>query len=395
QTQEVLNLQVWSVAPQYTAELVREVIHRIEAQGPVTFLNISDSVPSTPMLYVKDGRYDRGRFLLRMANGSEAASVVLRGSTARTETESEHGLRTDFEQTLTVPGVSEGQDAVDVTLDLGQVFDAIIEIEHTASGSLDKLYYSDGAWSYAVGQQATVTSFQTLGDSELPPADGRFVAERSATIAGSVTDWVSLFKFLRPGGQPVDLSSQRYLEFTARGQGMVQVVVEKASIKTWDQFSYLINLTPENRSYQIPFNRFAQSAGNGGLTTEDVTLVAFYVIGDRQSSAPFEMHVEKLAFGGATNVAAEDIDELPDAITLQQNYPNPFNPATTIEFSLPSASRVRLAVYDMLGREVAVLVNGALSAGTHGADFNASRLPSGAYMYQLRTEGQVYSKTMV
>ena len=71
-------------------------------------------------------------------------------------------------------------------------------------------------------------------------------------------------------------------------------------------------------------------------------------------------------------------------------YPNPFAASTTIRFSLDAPSDVRLAVYDVLGREVAVLVDGAVEAGTHTAEFDAAGLPSGLYLYRLSTGGRVY-----
>ncbi len=70
---------------------------------------------------------------------------------------------------------------------------------------------------------------------------------------------------------------------------------------------------------------------------------------------------------------------------LAQNYPNPFNPETTISFSLPEASNVKLNVYNLLGEKVASLINNNLSAGTHTAKFNANNLSSGVYIYKLDT----------
>ena len=69
---------------------------------------------------------------------------------------------------------------------------------------------------------------------------------------------------------------------------------------------------------------------------------------------------------------------------LSQNYPNPFNPSTKIEYSIPEASFVQLKVYDILGNEVAELVNEEQSAGTYRADFTANNLASGFYVAQLR-----------
>lgn len=70
---------------------------------------------------------------------------------------------------------------------------------------------------------------------------------------------------------------------------------------------------------------------------------------------------------------------LPTQFAVQHNYPNPFNPSTTISFDLPENSNVRLIVYDVLGREVAQLVNGAREAGYHSATWDASIMASGVY----------------
>ena len=74
---------------------------------------------------------------------------------------------------------------------------------------------------------------------------------------------------------------------------------------------------------------------------------------------------------------------VPTIFALSQNYPNPFNPTTFIEYSIASASNVTLKVYDLLGREVAVLVNELMAAGSYSALFDASHLSSGVYFYRL------------
>ncbi len=80
---------------------------------------------------------------------------------------------------------------------------------------------------------------------------------------------------------------------------------------------------------------------------------------------------------------------------LSQNYPNPFNPSTKISFELPNSGFVSLKVYDMLGREVAVLVDKEMTSGSHTVNFNAANLASGNYVYQLTSNGNVLTNKMV
>jgi hypothetical protein len=77
---------------------------------------------------------------------------------------------------------------------------------------------------------------------------------------------------------------------------------------------------------------------------------------------------------------------------LEQNYPNPFNPTTNIKFSLPNTGLVKLIVFDILGREVATLVNEIKSAGNYSINFDASGLSSGVYFYQLTTDNYTTTK---
>jgi hypothetical protein len=91
----------------------------------------------------------------------------------------------------------------------------------------------------------------------------------------------------------------------------------------------------------------------------------------------------------------KSVDALPEEFTLSQNYPNPFNPSTTIEYQITKSGMTTLKVYNVLGQEVATLVDGVVSAGSHEATFDASRLSSGIYFYTLRSGSFVETKKMV
>ena len=96
---------------------------------------------------------------------------------------------------------------------------------------------------------------------------------------------------------------------------------------------------------------------------------------------------------GATAVANESGFKAFE-FALNQNYPNPFNPSTAISFTIPTASKVSLSVYNVLGQRVATLVNRDLSAGAHAFTFDASALSSGMYFYTIATQDRQVTKRM-
>jgi hypothetical protein len=86
---------------------------------------------------------------------------------------------------------------------------------------------------------------------------------------------------------------------------------------------------------------------------------------------------------------------IPEKYSLSQNYPNPFNPSTTIKFSVPEQSNVVLKIYDVLGSEVANLVNETLDAGNYTVNFDASQFASGMYIYKITAGNFTTSKKMM
>ena len=86
---------------------------------------------------------------------------------------------------------------------------------------------------------------------------------------------------------------------------------------------------------------------------------------------------------------------VPLEYALDQNYPNPFNPSTRIAFAVPQASRVRIEIYDLVGRKIATLIDGDLEAGTHSVEFDAARFSSGVYFYTFVTPDRVMTRKMM
>jgi len=100
--------------------------------------------------------------------------------------------------------------------------------------------------------------------------------------------------------------------------------------------------------------------------------------------------------GGIVSVETNELSStLPESFLLLQNYPNPFNPSTTIKYRIPELSFVTLKVYDVLGTEVAALVDEEKPAGEYAIHFNANGLTSGVYFYQLNAGNYSEAKKML
>ena len=113
------------------------------------------------------------------------------------------------------------------------------------------------------------------------------------------------------------------------------------------------------------------------------------------SSVNGQSYYTVIKYRQTPNAVRENDGSVPTTFALSQNYPNPFNPLTTIRYSLPSTANVKLAIYDLLGREIATLVNEEQSAGWKEVEWNASAFSSGIYFYRLTAGNYVGVKKLM
>ncbi len=159
-------------------------------------------------------------------------------------------------------------------------------------------------------------------------------------------------------------------------------------VASQDSCTFKIDSTFSQFTY-LEFRIAAQSS----LAPDSLVIIVASGLGSGQVGT--EIIVDNLAFsaGGATNVSEEK--NLPGAFFLAQNYPNPFNPETVIDYQLPVAGHVSLKVYDLLGREMATLVDTQLLAGRYKTTWNAAGAAGGIYFYRIRAGDFVQWKKLV
>ncbi|MGA9291605.1 MAG: DUF4397 domain-containing protein [Ignavibacteriaceae bacterium] len=160
---------------------------------------------------------------------------------------------------------------------------------------------------------------------------------------------------------------------------------------------YSLDITPAGDNNTIVTSLNADLSGLKGMTAA-VFASGFLNTSSNQNGSAFGIFAALangtvVQFGTLTGVESSP-KSIPSSFNLEQNFPNPFNPATKIVYSLPKSSEVSLKVYNIVGQEVATLINQQQNAGIYSVNFNASNLASGIYIYRIQAGSFVSTRKM-
>lgn len=229
-------------------------------------------------------------------------------------------------------------------------------------------------------------SIAAAGDLD---GDGR----RDIVVGAPLSDFAAadagrtyLFSFGIPGGIPCEDVVRVRAKCHPAGRVLIKVNLVAGSGHEGKILEFLVDST-------IPAQAVVMNDRAGVQVT--VASGASHTVELVNPSSCFEPIMVVCSSGDLVADAEMENDLLPESTSLLQNYPNPFNPETTIRFSLESDARVSLKLYDVMGREVKVLVDGFLEAGWHDIRLNAADLAGGMYYYRLRVGDIVVTKGMM
>jgi hypothetical protein len=266
------------------------------------------------------------------------------------------GADLDTDNTLTYSMVTTPPAIAGAALTAGGVFTWTPTYAQSGSYSID-FKVADYKGTTAVGGSATVTATITVSNVNRAPVFTATIP--NGTIADvHIAPNPVFYKFQYTGNDP-DGTPVAY-SLIAGPTG--------SSITTDGLFSWAPTVSQAGSSFVVT------------VQISDGTLTALSTV---------------IIFASSTITSVNEYSGIPTEYVLMQNYPNPFNPTTSIRFGLPTESNVRLSVFNILGQEVALLVNQTMSAGYHKVDFDASQLTSGLYFYKVQAENFVQVKKML
>lgn len=375
---EVFNFQVWSVTPQSTVDMVNDLLNRLESHLPLSFNNRESA--KTPAVFVKSGSYSDGMLHLNLNNAAGNTQVTVRGKLTRHE----GAERERFDFTLPVDPNQINQS---VSVPTGYLFDIDFSLANELDPARDALYYADGPWGKEYDPQGAMIEHFSVESCQGPLSGDALLLERNASLSGQIRTYASIFRALKPGNVPVDLTGYGQIEFEAMGSGQVELVISKASIKRWsDQFRTRFSLGGDWKTYTIDLTQLA-SVNHRFFTPEDLLNVVFSAIGNGSDYKDFDIRIRNLSFKkGSSNLESLSGNNLDIS-----NFPNPFRDFTTLKFSLSSEASVEIQVYNIQGQEVKWITNRIFQSGVNQVDLDLSELDPGIYVAKLSSNQFVHT----
>ena len=230
-------------------------------------------------------------------------------------------------------------------------------------------------------------------------------------IVASSTDSSASTDFLTDGKMKseVDINSNwktdrmpAYLIFDLGNE--INISRTRFSFNNWDKgriYQYSIYTSDDNNSWNEVVSNVSSSAEEwtvNNFSNQNARYIKLLIISNNQNEWATLWEIQIFGTNEITDVNDKDnvkIDK-PHEFALSQNYPNPFNPTTKINFVLAEPGRVNLEVYNILGEKVSTLVDQDMGAGSHEANFNATNLASGIYIYRLNVQNKfIDTKKMI
>jgi len=288
--------------------------------------------------------------------------------------------------------------SIDLESHVGNEIDQVIIIpagDNSAATYVDNVYFHDqtllisSAPAIYVYNESTSTGmwFQGSNGGEVanPVSDE---VNSSENVAKSATDgnWQQIQYF--PSYSPESGSKLFFSVHNPNGAGPGQI---QFSYTGSDDWKFGANVTYESGSTTGWVEYSIDLESHVGNEIDQIIIIP---AGDNSAAT----YVDNIYFSDSSELTVSTDKEIyrVESFSLNQNYPNPFNPSTTISFTLRNAVNVTLRIYNVIGQEVATLINGnTMNMGTHTISFNASSLSSGMYLYRLEAGSFTSTKTMM
>ncbi|MBY8962998.1 choice-of-anchor A family protein [Flavobacterium sp. D11R37] len=364
---DVYNFQVWSVNPENTVKLVKDIINNLNSYLPVH----QTEVQKMPETYAAKVSREGVNLMLKLKSTKENQSIEVAMDEVYSET---NGFALRYN-----PFNSQKEQTVQLEVKDGYEYDGLIKVNGAIQ---DAFYHADGNWGLDYdAAYTTINSYLVYNDFERVYNEEELAIHRNVQLkAHSEYDYLTLYKSLLPGNLPADYTEYGYLSFKAKGSGLLELGLVKASVEEWKhQYRAIINVGEEEQTYYVPFDFFTSTKTNQKITADDLSMLTFTFLPVKAGTTDLDLTIEDVKF---TKSAPQGYEEL---LNTMQNefmvYPNPSRGTVNCLLYSDIADSATVTLHDITGKVIYTApVN--LEEGRNELQFNFD-VPTGLMFFNI------------
>lgn len=371
----MFNIQLWAETPGLINDMANDIIYRLGQNMPVREIAKNEALPVT---YITKGKRESEHIVLEITNATANSNGYFEVQ-ERANEQSNNLVKKQIPVTIAHNGNTT------IKLPVGDIYESTISL--FVNGKMeDQVFMADGNWGTELTTNNTSIKSFKINNNTKPYVDsmGEFKLFRNIQLEANSQDNITVYKLLRGGGAPQDLSDYKTFKFTAAGSGAnLKIILLRDSISNWaDQYSVSIPLSANATEYKIGLTDFKSKTVKSNLTPNDITTVVFvYEVTNKGSNTLVNAALSDLSFSKIDYAYLNSLNSREINI-----YPNPASNKFFATFKSHKEVKLNLVVRDAASGRVVFSkwVNAIKGENTVSVDINKS---IGMSNYILNLEG--------
>lgn len=376
QKNQFINFQVWAKMPHVNQYIVEQILTKI---GETKTYNVDTTAKNTPEVYFKRGTINEQNIDFEIVNNSQNTAATIVFNYTVSEQDQRHAL--SYPISLLPNAIST------ISIPFDGLFDADISIE-VNNVSVDEMYLADGAWGADFPPTSTSIDNFTIRANGIKKSEGVYPLQRSADLKATVSDYLTLYKMLRPSNLPVNLTEYEYLNFTYTSSNNMWLRLNKKSISSWAKQSKCQVLASDTTmSISIPLTFFKNELGVS-IVTDDLLSLS-YTISTNKSTLS-NISVKNVSF---SKEPQHRVYELSSNLVI---YPNPATSkqSLSISFNAELSENGLIELISMDGKKV-YSISIIASKGINNTNVQLPQnIATGVYILQLKMSNKIEKTTI-
>lgn len=332
----VFNFQVWSVKPEHTVKLTNDILNNLKSIMPIQQTDVNFVLPSA---YMTSGKRNKGNLDVNITSTRTSGNAKIVFIERINELANTDTLQIPFYL------VAGSENHFSLPVKDGYEYEGHFYLDDTLT---DDIYMADGGWTLDVDHSLTnVITFKPNNNPDRIYADDEYPVYRSVKVNATTSDYVSVYKFITSGQEPVDLSAYHSYKFYAKGTGTMQVRLIKESVTGFnDQYENDVVLDPNGKSYTVSFDDFTSARLKTPFTANDIKAVVYtFIMGG--VATDFSFFADEQSFSPTAVASVKALSS--KAVSI---FPNPTKGTFECKFVSEADRDMDIILTDITGNQV-------------------------------------------